>query len=78
MVSEQLEQGTRVKDCQKVGQVKEWGWGGEKRRETLFPCSLPSPPLLFHFLALVPFFVWPKLKIPIPLSLFALKLNGDA
>ena len=47
MVSEQLEQGMRVKDSQKVAQVKEWGWGGEKRRETLFPCSLPSPPFSF-------------------------------
>ena len=45
MVSEQLEQGMRVKDCQKVGQVKEWGWDGEKRRETLFLSSLLSPPL---------------------------------
>jgi len=35
------------KTAQKMGQVKERGWGGEERKETLFPSSLPSPPLSF-------------------------------
>ena len=54
-------------------QVKEWGGGGEKRKET----SLPLP--LFHFLALVSFLPRPKPTIPfLGLSGFASKPNENA
>ena len=60
-----------------MGQLKEWGWGGEKKKRN--PVSfLPPLPSSFIFLALVPFFVWPKLKIPIPWSFFAPKPNEDS
>ena len=63
------EQPTRVKDQAKNGVSKraERGWGrkeGIKQAFPSFPFPFPSP--LFHFLALIPFFMRPKLKIPFP------------
>lgn len=73
-VSEELEQGMRVKDRTKNGTSKRAGMGWRIRKG-----NLPSPPpaLLFHLLALVPFFTWQKQKIPVPRSFFAPKPNGE-
>ena len=58
--------------ARKMGRVKEMGRGARKKGGNFLP--LP----LFHFLALVPFFAWPKPKIPfvvVPRNFFAPKLQ---
>ena len=68
--SKQLE--ARVKDRES----KRAGRDGEERKETFFP-SFPSPSPLFLFLALVPFLVRPKPKIPL-LGLPLIRNQTDA
>ena len=55
------EQGTRVKERAKNGVSKRAGRGWGRK---LAPVPSSSASLLFHFLALVPFFARPKPKVP--------------
>ena len=57
------EQTARIELESKIARVKELGGVGEKGRKQRFLPSPPSPPSFF-FLALVPFLVRPKPKIP--------------
>ena len=59
------EQPTRVKDQAKYGVSKRAGrgWGRKEGIRQAFP-SFPFPSPLFHFLALIPFFLRPKSEVP--------------
>ena len=63
-----------VKDCAKNGLVKEWGGGGEERKETFLP--LPLPPLSFFGSCFISRAA--KTENPVPRSFFAPKPNGNA